>query len=418
VGETREERRNGRGALDRAEWLARPWFFFSVALLALNDHVFKHAFPGWFTGKLSDFTGLVVVATVTSVLLGARSGTVLAGVAFVALKTVPGVSEQVAPLLGGLTLRDPSDLVALATLPILLRVLTRRRADQLSRNRRGWAAVGFVAAVLATTATSSLPHDPGAEKIGFVDQAFYAQVYVRTPDWTSWTRWARSTDGGATWKRVAEPLSIPKADRTGEETGWQLCARDGVCYRSLDTRDAEGSLAERSVERLEPDGGWHAEPGLGGYGDSRGIAVNPDDSAQAVVASGGTVFYRSPDGTWREADLVMIAATPNALEAVDASVGSPGGALLFVILLGILAVLIAPGVAAKVCIGVPQLFVGALLWYASLFGSPGGTTTTYACYAGIVLAIACATRLASCALRRHARRAAPTHPDPPPGSLS
>jgi hypothetical protein len=51
VGETREERRNWRGALDRAEWLARPWFFFSVALLALNDHVFKHAFPGWVTGS-------------------------------------------------------------------------------------------------------------------------------------------------------------------------------------------------------------------------------------------------------------------------------------------------------------------------------------------------------------------------------
>jgi hypothetical protein len=216
---------------------------------------------------------------------------------------------------------------------------------------------------------------------------------------------------------VAEPLSIPKADRTGEETGWQLCARDGVCYRSLDTRDGEGSLAERSVERREPDGGWHVEPGLGGYGDSRGIAVNPEDSAQAVVASGDTVFYRSPDGTWREADLVMIAAAPSDLEAVDASVGAPVGTLLFVVLLGIVAFLIAPRGAARVCIGVPQLFVGALLWYASLFGSPGGTTTTYACYAGIVLAIACTTRLASWALRRDARRAATTLPDPPPGSL-
>jgi len=415
VGETKEERRTERGALDRAEWLARPWFFLSVALLALNDHVFKQAFPGWFTGKLSDFAGLVVVATVASVFLGARSGTVLAGVAFVALKTVPGVGELVAPLLGGLTLRDPSDLVALATLPILLRGLTRARTDQASRNRRGWAAVGFVAAVLATTATSSLPHDPGAEKIGFVDQAFYAQVYVRTPDWTSWTRWARSTDGGATWRRVAEPPSIPEADRTAEEVGWQLCAIDGVCYRSLRTYDQKG-LTERSVERREPDGGWHVEPGLGGYGSPRGIAVNPDDSAQAVVASGDTVFYRSPDGTWREADLVMIAATPNALDAVDASVGAPGGTLLFVVLLGIVALLVAPGVAAKVCIGVPQLFVGALLLFAALYRSPGGTTTTYAVYAGIVLAIAGTTRLASWALRR-ARRAATTHPDPPPGSL-
>jgi hypothetical protein len=277
--------------------------------------------------------------------------------------------------------------------------------------------VGFVAAVLATTATSSLPHDPGAEEIGFVDQAFYARVYVESPDLTSWTRWARSTDGGATWRRVAEPLSIPKADRTAEEVGWQLCALDGVCYRSRKTYDQKGSLAERSIERLGPDGGWHVEPGLGGYGSPRGIAVNPDDSAQAVVASGDTVFYRSPDGTWREADLVMIAATPNALEAVDASVGSPGGTLLFVVLLGIVALLIAPGIAAKVFIGVPHLFVGAFLLFTALFRSPGRATTTYAVYAGIVLAIACTTRLASWALRRAAGRAATTHPDPPPGSL-
>lgn len=31
----------------------------AVAILALNDHWFKHAYPGWLTGKLSDVAGMV-----------------------------------------------------------------------------------------------------------------------------------------------------------------------------------------------------------------------------------------------------------------------------------------------------------------------------------------------------------------------
>lgn len=34
--------------------LAHPAFVASVAVLALNDHVLKARFPGWWTGKISD----------------------------------------------------------------------------------------------------------------------------------------------------------------------------------------------------------------------------------------------------------------------------------------------------------------------------------------------------------------------------
>ncbi len=122
--------------------MGRPWFFVAVAVLALNDHVLKEAWPGWVTGKLSDLAGLVVVATLTSVLVGARWGTVSAGLGFIALKTIPGVAELAAPLLGGgVTLRDASDLIALAVLPPLWWVLHRERADQSARTRRGWIVV-------------------------------------------------------------------------------------------------------------------------------------------------------------------------------------------------------------------------------------------------------------------------------------
>ena len=44
---------------NRLPWLARPWFFAAVLLLALNDHLFKATWPGGpVTGKLSAVAGL------------------------------------------------------------------------------------------------------------------------------------------------------------------------------------------------------------------------------------------------------------------------------------------------------------------------------------------------------------------------
>lgn len=37
-----------------------PLFLIALVLLLLNDHVLKYAYPGWLTGKLSDFAGLFV----------------------------------------------------------------------------------------------------------------------------------------------------------------------------------------------------------------------------------------------------------------------------------------------------------------------------------------------------------------------
>ena len=31
----------------------------AIAVLVVNDHVLKSAYPGWLTGKLSDIAGLV-----------------------------------------------------------------------------------------------------------------------------------------------------------------------------------------------------------------------------------------------------------------------------------------------------------------------------------------------------------------------
>jgi hypothetical protein len=48
-----------RPAPSAASALARPLPLLAVALLVVNDHWAKQAYPGWLTGKLSDVAGMV-----------------------------------------------------------------------------------------------------------------------------------------------------------------------------------------------------------------------------------------------------------------------------------------------------------------------------------------------------------------------
>ena len=51
-------------------WVAHPLTVGATAVLLLNDHVFKQAWPGLVTGKLSDVAGLVVAPPVLGLLFG------------------------------------------------------------------------------------------------------------------------------------------------------------------------------------------------------------------------------------------------------------------------------------------------------------------------------------------------------------
>ena len=115
----------------RSVWLG-------IALLVLNDHVFKAAMPSWATGKLSDFTGLYffpyLLAAALSLVLdrigwpARRTGTLafaLTAGLFSAAKATPWGNALVVDLLmRALAVRvsivpDPTDLVALfALLPL------------------------------------------------------------------------------------------------------------------------------------------------------------------------------------------------------------------------------------------------------------------------------------------------------------
>lgn len=300
-------------AQNRFAWLGQPWFLGAVALLALNDHVLKYVWPGFITGKLSDFAGLVVVGTLGSVVLGRSWGLALSGLGFVMLKTVPGVAELAAPILGGVTLRDPSDLLALTVLPLVWFRLGR--TPDRAQRRRGWQLVGLVGAVLATTATS--PSAPNAvEQLGYQGDAFFAQVYRYDLEDT---RWLRSTDGGATWEHTADPTLA--AEEQAILDG-DACAADGVCYRTRTLPDGGHSW----IERDDPSTGVTQDsPYLQRLFDKSGLAINPHDSRQVTVYNQGTslFYYRAGAGDWRAVNLVELANDPQWIQRLLAVLGSP-----------------------------------------------------------------------------------------------
>lgn len=316
----------------RAAWLGRPWFFAAVVVLALNDHVMKAAWPGWVTGKLSDVAGLVVVATLVSVVCGPTLGTTLAGVGFVALKTVPGVAESVAPVLGGVTLRDMSDLVALLALPVLWWMLRRQRSDQRRRTRRGWQALGLVGAVLVTTATSQSPGDR-IEFLWFEQDAFYASLQLARGE-----VFLRSADGGATWIRMDElPDGVSEPKRRADDV---VCAPRRTCYRiGWDFEHVAGQSTAHgytTIERRVRDGEWTQDYRFAGETALFGPAINPEHPDQAVIGqydSSGvtTALRRVGSGEWVSVDLVTLAGGRLQDAAARQREGSAGLVVMAVI---------------------------------------------------------------------------------------
>jgi hypothetical protein len=300
----------------RWRWLGHPAFGAAVVVLALNDHVLKSRYPGWWTGKLSDVAGLAVAATVAAVPLGPRRGVVAAGAAFVALKAVPGVAEAARPLLGGVTLGDASDLVALAVLPPLAWLMLR--APRPARSRPATALlplIGAVGAVLTATATSCAPK-PAVTAIAVDADRIYALV-DRGDDTSGW---AVSEDGGQSWAATDPPPGDhpqpQRADPYSDDKSLgpsSACGGDGTCYRLRD---------QRIIERRVPGGDWTEDERLSddqlhvistgcpprqeGVLTSIGVADRPDGGHAAVASLGADgVLVRGDDGTWEPRGAVI-----------------------------------------------------------------------------------------------------------------
>lgn len=154
---------------DAVRVLAAPGSVLALALLIINDHVLKEAWPGLVTGKLSDVAGLVVAPLLLAVplsLIRVRRALpvaiALTGIGFVLAKTSTAgaaVTSDLWSLTGVPTLirADPTDLVALPALAFAWWVDRRvTRAPALPWRRVAMLAAGMAVlpvAVFGTAAT-------------------------------------------------------------------------------------------------------------------------------------------------------------------------------------------------------------------------------------------------------------------------
>ncbi len=259
-------------------------------------------------------------------ILGRRRGLVAAGIAFTALKIVPGAATLAAPLLGGPTVQDPTDLLALVALvPLRARVaphrdesprcgVSRPAVIPLWRSIRAGAAaalpvVAALATVMTATATSCASR-PAVAEIDVRGSTFYALVVGASAS----GEWARSTDGGQSWRNSPPPQG--RTPRTSDDDPYfdaspngplQSCTSDGTCFRLRD---------QRVIERRSPNGTWTPELRLtdaafenistGCAGAHRGVlesvrATGSGDHVHAVVSLGANgVLTRTNGGTWAQ----------------------------------------------------------------------------------------------------------------------
>ena len=161
--------------------LRHPLFWCSLAILLLNDHVLKHAgvLPGAVTGKLSDFAGLIVAPVLAAALLRAR-GPRARALAF-GIPTVPFVAINVAPIaaslmesataLAGVPWKiwtDPTDLIALASLPMAWHVMD---GAPVTERPRAVERAAIVLGAFACMATSPPPPAP-------IDASYFTPTYL------------------------------------------------------------------------------------------------------------------------------------------------------------------------------------------------------------------------------------------------
>jgi hypothetical protein len=154
----------------RSHWAAlrSPMFGAALSVLVLNDHWLKSAglLPGWLTGKLSDFAGLIVAPILVVTLARARARHwrlacwALVAASFAALKLCPAAARGVEHFsrwvgFGWRIWSDPTDVIALSVLPLGWWVLHSSVAPARTAHHRWWLErMAAIVAMLACVATS------------------------------------------------------------------------------------------------------------------------------------------------------------------------------------------------------------------------------------------------------------------------
>ena len=292
--------------------LASPWSVGAILVLMLNDHILKASWPGWFTGKLSDFAGMVFFPLLVAAVVSRRrpevtvwplwTGVILTGALFSAINVSPRAVTAIESAMAGLGVpwqvtADPTDLMALPMLAAPMAIWRRSRSRSTLRDRRPFEMVVLLAAAGASIATSCVDAYPAVWAVEADGRALVAYTDDRT---------YMSIDGGGSWSEV----SVRREDLPPRaESSTMACFENDPdhCFRLI---------SPLTVEETGPDGEWTTAFHIsservdymqrsftGGCSDYvvdvTDIAISDGGDPIVVVAAGDTgLLVRQPDGAW------------------------------------------------------------------------------------------------------------------------
>ncbi|HEX5542704.1 MAG TPA: hypothetical protein VFX60_14280, partial [Micromonospora sp.] len=312
-------------------WLAHPVTVIAVALLAVNDHLLKAAYPGLLTGKLSDAAGLIAAPPLLALaiipILPHRPASLLAGAAvlftgvgFTAVKlsqtAAVAVSAAWSTLVGpSVILADPTDLATLPALALAWWVWTRARQRPVSRPaaRRFGTLIVLPAATLAMVATPA-PRYPDAVAV----TSWRGMIVIGEGD--AFHEGRKPIDfqvshDGQSWRSMTETERTEFGPVAGTLPFNELrdCVPDqpSRCYRAVpghlrveETRDG-GATWSTSWQVPDDRRGYLARQysGLGDvdeYLSSRALLVHPVPGGHVVIVANGRDGYalRDTAGRW------------------------------------------------------------------------------------------------------------------------
>ena len=139
--------------------LVAPVYIFALVALLLNDYVLKRCWPGFLTGKLSDFAGLFACAVFLLVITRTRFALVALALCFAFWKS-PFASGMIQAWnsASGFAIGRTVDLTDLAALAVLPFASFFYRTAEPSNIRRSWSCtLRCLVSLFAFTATSRGP---------------------------------------------------------------------------------------------------------------------------------------------------------------------------------------------------------------------------------------------------------------------
>ncbi len=191
--------------------LSHPFTLGAVLTLLLNNHLFRHVAPSWWTGKLGDVSWLIfsplMLAAILAWLLPSRlpkhtdivgySSFLLIGLGFALTNTIPLFHQTFISFLRlicgwqPMVVRDPTDLLTLPAMLVGWYIWRQSGKACVSFAARGWFVLSI--AVLSTTAS-----EPGESDYGVLCMVEEESLVAAL----SYNDTFSSKDGGLTWVRV------------------------------------------------------------------------------------------------------------------------------------------------------------------------------------------------------------------------